>query len=142
MPACPSCQKDVTYSVLDNWFACPICNHWLRLRTNELGSNWLERGEFRDGHIHPVRSLRAAAQANPEGTEGSIQTLQSVVSQPTSPSGGKGWVFWFSTVLTGTAFLLFINGFHLELDSAAKWIVTGIAIGVGLITYIAVQIGG
>ena len=58
MLECPSCGQRVNHQGRDNWFECPACRNWLRLRVNSNGSTWLELGVLANGYIQPVQLVR------------------------------------------------------------------------------------
>lgn len=55
MLECPSCRQRVMHRGQDNWFECPNCRNWIRLRVDRTGSTWLELGVFRGNVIQPVQ---------------------------------------------------------------------------------------
>ena len=62
MLECPFCQERVKPQGRDRWFECPACQNWIRLRTNQSGSNWLEAGYYANEDIHPLQFARQSSQ--------------------------------------------------------------------------------
>ena len=62
MLECPFCNERVKHRGRDNWFECPACQNWLRLRVNQNGSRWLEAGFYANEDIHPLHFARKTGQ--------------------------------------------------------------------------------
>src|ERR687891_619602 len=62
MLECPFCQERVKHQGRDNWFECPACQNWSRLRVNQNGSRWLEAGYYANDNIHPLQFARTSGQ--------------------------------------------------------------------------------
>lgn len=63
MLECPFCHEHVKSQRRDNWFECPACQNWIRLRVNQNGSRWLEAGYFANDEIHTLQLARQPGQA-------------------------------------------------------------------------------
>ena len=62
MLECPFCHERVKHQGKDNWFECPTCQNWIRLRVNQNGSRWLEGGYYANEDIHPLQLARQTGQ--------------------------------------------------------------------------------
>ena len=62
MLECPFCHEQVKHQGRDNWFDCPACQNWIRLRVNQNGSKWLEAGYYANEDIHPLQFGRQPGQ--------------------------------------------------------------------------------
>ena len=60
MLECPFCHEHVKSQRRDNWFECPACQNWIRLRVNQNGSRWLEAGYFANDEIDGLITSAAA----------------------------------------------------------------------------------
>jgi hypothetical protein len=67
MLECPFCHEQVKHQGRDNWFECPACQNWVRLRVNQNGSRWLEAGYYANDAIHPLQLARQTAQPRTSG---------------------------------------------------------------------------
>ena len=63
MLECPFCHERVKHQGRDNWFECPTCRNWIRLRVNQNGARWLEAGFYANGNIHPLQLSRQPGHA-------------------------------------------------------------------------------
>jgi hypothetical protein len=55
MLECPFCGERVAARVFDNWFECPGCQYWLRLRRKDDQTRTLDMGVSIRGEIQPVQ---------------------------------------------------------------------------------------
>jgi hypothetical protein len=61
MLQCPFCHEQVKPQGRDNWFECPACQNFIRLRVNQNGSRWLEAGYYANEAVHPLHFSRQAS---------------------------------------------------------------------------------
>lgn len=59
MLPCPACRNVISPGRPDQWFQCPKCDCWLRLRVNsKMNTTWLEPGIHANGHITVVQIVQ------------------------------------------------------------------------------------
>ena len=63
MLECPFCHEQVKSQRRENWFECPACQNWIRMRVHQNGSRWLEAGYYAHDEIHPLHLSRQQGQA-------------------------------------------------------------------------------
>jgi len=118
MPDCPSCHRSVSYNIFDNWFACPICNHWVRLRTNQNGTQWLQAGYLKDGHIEPAQISYAPSLIVAQPDAGRVRRSESTSNRITVLDSNEGWSSAPASVPNG---LIIVSG--------------AILMGIGILVY-------